>query len=77
MKGSINEDINYIKYLMGYQKGRVISEQKKIISEQKRADYDKIISDLLSTYKPVLNKYGFDNLFNPFSYFDFCAYPSQ
>ena len=63
MKGSINEDINYIKYLMGYQKGRVISEQKKIISEQKRADYDKIISDLLSTYKPVLNKYGFDNLY--------------
>ena len=27
MKISINEELNYMKYLFGYQKGRVISEQ--------------------------------------------------
>ena len=29
MKISINEELNYMKYLFGYQKGRVISEQYK------------------------------------------------
>ena len=34
MKKIIEEELNYIKYLFDYQKGKVISEQKKIISEQ-------------------------------------------
>lgn len=63
MKKGINEDINYMKYLIGYQKGKVISEQKIIISEQTKASYDKIISDLLTTYQPFLTKYGFENLY--------------
>lgn len=34
MKNLINEELNYIRYLFSYQKGKVISEQKNIILEE-------------------------------------------
>lgn len=34
MKNLINEELNYIKYLFSYQKGKVICEQKNIILEE-------------------------------------------
>jgi len=34
MSNRINEDINYMKYLMGYEKGRVISEQRAVASKK-------------------------------------------
>jgi LysM repeat protein len=34
MSQNIKEELNLIKYLFGYEKGKVISEQKNIISEQ-------------------------------------------
>ena len=55
--GSINEELNYMKYLLGYQRGVVISEQK-ILLEQTKADYDQIASELTSAYGPTLKKYG-------------------
>jgi hypothetical protein len=33
MSNRINEDINYMKYLMGYEKGRVISEQRRVATK--------------------------------------------
>jgi len=36
MKNIINEELNYIKYLFDYQKGKVISEQKNIILEESK-----------------------------------------
>jgi|688.fasta_scaffold160036_1 hypothetical protein len=57
----INEELNYMKYLLGYQRGVVISEQK-ILLEQTKADYENIISQLSSAYGPILKKYGFDSM---------------
>jgi hypothetical protein len=59
--GRINEELNYMKYLLGYQRGVVISEQK-ILLEQTKADYEQILSQLSSAYGPTLKKYGFDNI---------------
>jgi hypothetical protein len=59
--GSINEELNYMKYLLGYQKGVVISEQKILLKENK-SDYEQILSQLSQAYGPILKKYGFDNM---------------
>jgi len=59
--GCINEDLNYMKYLLGYQRGVVISEQK-ILLEQTKVDYDQIVSELTSAYGATLNKYGFNEI---------------
>jgi len=63
MRKSVLNEIEYIKYLLGYEKGKVISEQKRLISEQSKADYDKIISDLTDTYKSTLQKYGYESMY--------------
>jgi hypothetical protein len=57
----INEELKYMKYLLGYQRGVVISEQR-ILLEQTKADYDQIANSLTSSYKAVLEKYGFDRI---------------
>jgi hypothetical protein len=57
----INEELNYMKYLLGYQRGVIISEQK-ILLEQTKADYDQIASELTSAYGATLNKYGFNEI---------------
>ena len=60
--GGINKELNYMKYLLGYQRGVIISEQK-ILLEQTKADYDQIASDLSGAYGATLKKYGFkDNV---------------
>lgn len=59
--GSINEELNYMKYLLGYERGVVISEQK-ILLEQTKVDYDQIVSELTSAYGATLNKYGFNEI---------------
>lgn len=53
----INEELNYMKYLLGYQRGVIISEQK-ILLEQTKTDYDRIASELSGAYGPTLKKYG-------------------
>jgi len=67
MSNRINEDISYMKYLMGYEKGRVISEQrtiatKNIISEAETKDYSLITSELNSLYGSEMAKYGFNGI---------------
>lgn len=59
--GHINKELNYMKYLLGYQRGVVISEQK-ILLEQTKADYEQILSQLSGAYGPTLKKYGFDGI---------------
>jgi hypothetical protein len=47
-----------MKYLLDYSRGKVISEQKNILLEQVKEDYDKIKTDLGTTYSTTLTKYG-------------------
>ncbi len=58
---NIKEELNYMKYLFGYQKGVLISEQKILLKENK-SDYEQILSQLSQAYGPVLKKYGFDGI---------------
>ena len=57
-KNTLNE-VNYIKYLLDYSRGKVISEQKNILSEQTKQDYDQIANQLSSTWGDTLKKYAF------------------
>ncbi len=59
---NINEELNYMKYLFGYQKGVLISEQNILLEQATKADYDAIASSLTSSYKTALEKYGFTSI---------------
>ncbi len=59
---NINEELNYIKYLLGYQRDKTLLEQKIILEQSTKSDYDQIVSSLLTSYTPTLEKYGFNNI---------------
>jgi len=59
---NLNEEINYIKYLLSYQKGKVLSEQKLILEQATKADYDQIANSLDESYKTVFEKYSFTGI---------------
>ena len=58
MNKNILNEVNYMKYLLGYSRGKVISEQKNILLEQVKDNYDKIKTDLEVVYSTTLTKYG-------------------
>jgi hypothetical protein len=55
----LNEELNLIKYLLNYDRGKILSEQKNILSEQTKSDYDQIANQLSTTWGTALKKYGF------------------
>lgn len=57
----LNEELNLMKYLLNYDRGKILSEQKNILSEQTKADYDQIANQLSTTWSSTLNKYGFQD----------------
>lgn len=61
MKENINEELNYIKYLLGYKKGVVISEQSNVLNEATTAttkDYSQAVGDYVSDG----SKYGITSI---------------
>ena len=54
----LNEELDLIKYLMNYDRGQIMSEQKNILSEQTKSDYDQIANQLSTTWSATLQKYG-------------------
>ena len=58
----LNEELKYIKYLLGYERGKTLIEQKIILEQATKSDYDQIVSSLLTSYTPTLEKYGFNNI---------------
>lgn len=54
----IKEEINIMKYLIQYDRGRILSEQKHILLEQNKKDYDNIANQLSTTWSTTLQKYG-------------------
>lgn len=57
----LNEELNLMKYLLSYDRGKILSEQKNILSEQTKADYDQIANQLSTTWSSTLTKYGFND----------------
>lgn len=57
----LNEEIDLIKYLLNYDRGRILSEQKNILLEQNKKDYDNIANQLSTTWSATLQKYGFQD----------------
>lgn len=60
MRHIIKEELNYVKYLFEYQRGRVISEQKNVILEEKKTPKKEILPETIvpcPTDKSELSNY--------------------
>ena len=58
----LNEELKYIKYLLGYERDKTLLEQKIILEQATKYDYDQISSSLVTSYTTTLQKYGFNSL---------------
>ena len=57
---NINEELGYIKYLLGYERNKTLLEQKKIINEQGSYEYSQLSGYLFGAYKTTLTNLGFN-----------------
>lgn len=58
--GNINEELSYIKYLLGYERNKTLLEQKKLINEQLGYEYGQLAGQLFNIYKTTLSNLGFN-----------------
>ena len=59
MNNLVNEELNKMKYLLGYQKGKVISEQDLVSSASVPAAPAATVEDVIKKIQTTLNtKYG-------------------
>jgi hypothetical protein len=57
---NINEELGYIKYLLGYERNKTLLEQKKLINEQGSYEYQQLSGQLFNAYKTTLTNLGFN-----------------